>query len=201
MPLSIDLHLKCPFYKKWNKKKTPLFFHTVFREQIAIFYQIFESGSSRNFFKCPQFTKVAPPLPPLLPSGSPHLSLIVVFGYPVVIKPSIASWFSYNRRQITTIKKGVLRRPYTRWIRHGLLVAKGTPLGADINHSERKEIQKEIYTSYVSFYISLATTYWGEIVTPGGTHILRHTGTFRPFGSVFCKKSLDMGTTFHWKNP
>ena len=35
----------------------------------------------------------------------------------------------------------------------------------------------------------------------GGTHILRHTGTFRPFGSIFCKKSLDMGTTFHWKIP
>ena len=66
MPLSIDLHVKCPFYKKWNKKKTPIFFffffswnfHTVFREQIAIFYQIFKSGSSKNFFKCPQFTKV-----------------------------------------------------------------------------------------------------------------------------------------------
>ena len=31
----------------------------------------------------------------------------------------------------------------------------------------------------------------------GGTHILRHTGTFGPFGSVFCKKFLDMSTTFH----
>ena len=46
MPLSIDLHVKCPFYKKWNKKETPIFFsrkifYTVFREQIAIFYQIF----------------------------------------------------------------------------------------------------------------------------------------------------------------
>ena len=54
MPLSIDLHVKCPFHKKWNKKKTPIFFswnfHTVFREQIAIFYQIFKSGSSKNFF-------------------------------------------------------------------------------------------------------------------------------------------------------
>ena len=62
MPLSIDLHVKCPFYKKWNKKKTPIFlswnFYTVFREQIAIFYQIFKSGSSKIFFKCPQFTKV-----------------------------------------------------------------------------------------------------------------------------------------------
>ena len=26
MPISIDLHVKCPFYKKWNKKKTPIFF-------------------------------------------------------------------------------------------------------------------------------------------------------------------------------
>ena len=63
MPLSIDLHVKCPFYKKWNKKKMPIFFfsqnfHTVFREQIAIFYQIFKSGSSKKNFKCPQFTKV-----------------------------------------------------------------------------------------------------------------------------------------------
>ena len=62
MPLSIDLNVKCPFYKKWNKKKTPFFFlvkfYTVFREQIAIFYQIFKSGSSKNFFKCPQFIKV-----------------------------------------------------------------------------------------------------------------------------------------------
>ena len=39
------------------------------------------------------------------------------------------------------------------------------------------------------------------IYSPGGTHILRHTGTFRPFGSVFCKKSLDMGATFYWKIP
>ena len=26
MSLSIDLHVKYPFYKKWNKKKTPIFF-------------------------------------------------------------------------------------------------------------------------------------------------------------------------------
>ena len=26
MPLSIDLHVKCPFYKKWNKMKRPIFF-------------------------------------------------------------------------------------------------------------------------------------------------------------------------------
>ena len=55
MPLSIDLHVKCPFYKKWNKKKNAHFFfswnfHTVFKEQIAIFYQIFKSGSSKWFF-------------------------------------------------------------------------------------------------------------------------------------------------------
>ena len=62
MPLSIDLHVKCPFNKKWNKKKMPIFFslnfHTVFREQIAVFDQIFKSGSSKKIFKCPQFTKV-----------------------------------------------------------------------------------------------------------------------------------------------
>ena len=62
MPLSIDLYIKCPFYKKWNEKEMPIFFSceifTVFREQIAIFYQIFKSGSSKKMFKCPQFTKV-----------------------------------------------------------------------------------------------------------------------------------------------
>ena len=26
MPISIDLHVKCPFYKKWTKKKMPIFF-------------------------------------------------------------------------------------------------------------------------------------------------------------------------------
>ena len=45
MPISLDLHVKYPFYKMCNKKKTPFFFswkfHTVFGEQIAIFYQIF----------------------------------------------------------------------------------------------------------------------------------------------------------------
>ena len=25
MPISIDLHVKCPFYKKWNKKKSTIF--------------------------------------------------------------------------------------------------------------------------------------------------------------------------------
>ena len=62
MAFSKYLHVKCPFYKKWNKKKTPIFFlwnfHTVSREQIAVFYQIFKSGSSNFCFKCPQFTKV-----------------------------------------------------------------------------------------------------------------------------------------------
>ena len=53
MPISLDLHVKCPFYKKWNKK-TPIFFswnfHTVFGEQIAIFYQILKPGSSKKIF-------------------------------------------------------------------------------------------------------------------------------------------------------
>ena len=64
MPVSIDLHVKCPFKKKWKKKKKkkekgkqkrkrPFFFssnfHIVFGGQIAIFYQIFKSGSSKNF--------------------------------------------------------------------------------------------------------------------------------------------------------
>ena len=52
MSISIDLHVKHPFYKKWNKKKIPIFFswnfHTVFGEQIAIVYQIFKSGSSKK---------------------------------------------------------------------------------------------------------------------------------------------------------
>ena len=41
-----------PLLQKWNKKKKPIFFlenfYTVFREQIAIFYQIFKSGSSKK---------------------------------------------------------------------------------------------------------------------------------------------------------
>ena len=52
MPISLDLHVKCPFCKKWNKKKMPIFFswnfHTVFGEKITIFYQIFKSGSSKK---------------------------------------------------------------------------------------------------------------------------------------------------------
>ena len=35
MSISIDLHVKCPFYKKWNKKKPTIFFshyHMVFGE-------------------------------------------------------------------------------------------------------------------------------------------------------------------------
>ena len=35
--------------------------------------------------------------------------------------------------------------------------------------------------------------------TRGGTHIWRHTGMCRIFGSVFLKKSLDMGPIFHEK--
>ena len=39
------------FFFSWN-------FDTVFGEQKAIFYQLYKSGSSKFFFKCPQFTKV-----------------------------------------------------------------------------------------------------------------------------------------------
>ena len=39
-----EIKRKRPFFFSWN-------FHTVFREQIAIFYQIFKSGSSKFFFK------------------------------------------------------------------------------------------------------------------------------------------------------
>ena len=51
--MPIDLHVKYPFYKKWNKKKTPILFppwnfHNVFGEQTAIFYKSFESGSSEK---------------------------------------------------------------------------------------------------------------------------------------------------------
>ena len=65
MPISINLHVKMPFYKKWNKKETPPFFfswnfHTVFGEQIAIFYQILSQGAVKKKKKCPQFTKVVP---------------------------------------------------------------------------------------------------------------------------------------------
>ena len=52
MTISIDLHVKCPFYKKWNKKKLPIFllwnFHTVFGEQKAIFYQLLSQGALRQ---------------------------------------------------------------------------------------------------------------------------------------------------------
>ena len=62
MPLSIDLHVKCPLYKSEIKRKRPFFFswnfYTVFGEQIAIFYQIFKSVSSKKKIKCTQFTKV-----------------------------------------------------------------------------------------------------------------------------------------------
>ena len=63
MPVSIDLHVKCPFYKKRNKKKSTFFFspenfHMVLGEQIAISCQIFKSGSNKKKSKCPEFTKV-----------------------------------------------------------------------------------------------------------------------------------------------
>ena len=55
MPISMDLHVKCPFYKKRNKKKTPIFFlmkfsHCIWGANNYIFYQIFKSGSSKMFF-------------------------------------------------------------------------------------------------------------------------------------------------------
>ena len=68
MPISIYLHVKCPFKKKkWNKKKMPVLFflwnfHAVFGEQIAIIYQIFKSGSSKkklnvlNLQRCPAYS-------------------------------------------------------------------------------------------------------------------------------------------------
>ena len=43
MAISIDLNVKCPFYNKWNKKKTPIFFSR----------EIF------TLYLCPQFTKVS----------------------------------------------------------------------------------------------------------------------------------------------
>ena len=62
MKISTDLHVKCPFFKKWNKKEINHFFlwnfHMVFGEQIAISYQFFKSRSSNKFFRRPQFTRV-----------------------------------------------------------------------------------------------------------------------------------------------
>ena len=62
MPISIDLHVKYPFYIKWNKQKSNIFspwnFHMVLGEQIVISYHIFKSESSKNILKCPQLTRV-----------------------------------------------------------------------------------------------------------------------------------------------
>ena len=34
MPIPIDLHVKCTFYKKWNKKKSTFFFLVKFSHYI-----------------------------------------------------------------------------------------------------------------------------------------------------------------------
>ena len=51
MPISIDLHVKCNFYKMWNKKKMPRFFlmkYSHCEEQIAIFYQSLSQGAVKK---------------------------------------------------------------------------------------------------------------------------------------------------------
>ena len=42
---TLHIHVKCPFYKKWNKKKTPIFFS----RKIFTLYL----GSSKNFLNVP----------------------------------------------------------------------------------------------------------------------------------------------------
>ena len=97
------LTCKMPLLQKVKSKENPQFFFsceifTVFREQIAIFYQIFKSGSSKKKkIKCPQFTKVicqgrlkfpacfhipfsipwSPPLPSPLPSPPTDITFIL----------------------------------------------------------------------------------------------------------------------------
>ena len=65
MSISMDLYVKCPFYKSEIKRNRPFFFswnfHMVFEEQMAVFYKFFKSGS-RKKFKCPPFTRVRCPL-------------------------------------------------------------------------------------------------------------------------------------------
>ena len=56
-PISIDLHVKCSFYKKWNKKKSAIFFlvkcsHGIWGANTTS-YQIFKSRSNKKI-KCPQ---------------------------------------------------------------------------------------------------------------------------------------------------
>ena len=54
MPLSIDLLVKCPFYKKQNEKKTPIFLKSrkIFTLYLGSKYlysaKIFKSGSRKN---------------------------------------------------------------------------------------------------------------------------------------------------------
>ena len=61
MSICIDLHVKCPFYKKINKKKPTIFFshyHMVFGGTNGnIIVNILSQGAV-IFFKCPQFIRV-----------------------------------------------------------------------------------------------------------------------------------------------
>ena len=54
IPICINFHVKCLFYKRWNiKKLTSIFpwnFYMVFGKQLAILYQIFKSRSSNLSF-------------------------------------------------------------------------------------------------------------------------------------------------------
>ena len=60
--ISIDLHVKCQFYKKWNKKKSTIFFshyHMVSGGTNGyIIANILSQGAVIFLFKCPQFTGV-----------------------------------------------------------------------------------------------------------------------------------------------
>ena len=63
MPLPIDLHVKCPFYKKWNKKKTPIISRKIITLYLGSKYlystQFLSQGAvKKKNIKCPQFTKV-----------------------------------------------------------------------------------------------------------------------------------------------
>ena len=71
-----EIKRKCTFFFFWWN------FHTLYGEQIAIFYQLFKSGSSKKLFKCPQFTKVLR-VPLKTNSVSHNLSLqMPLFIYP-----------------------------------------------------------------------------------------------------------------------
>ena len=59
MPIAIDLYVKWPFYKKWNKKKSTFFFllkliHDIWGANSYILRNFKSQGTV--FFKCPQFT-------------------------------------------------------------------------------------------------------------------------------------------------